>query len=783
MFLKTLRQVVIAAACLACPAVAVAASKGGQFSLVAEASGPVSKLTLDVQLRPAPADLGKSFSLYIVALVGNQPVSLTPAGAVLGVVSPFRTAPVQNERLRIIDGLDLSGLACTQLYAGYGSDLADMLASASWSLVYTVPEASSAAPCQQPSLAPVSGLGMVEGYVYSKGGQLLLSDSATPPAGASVVAGAQVSAGGSSGSSDASGAFLLRGLAPGGVTLAASANGFNPVSASLTVFGDTLIRRSSPAVSRATALESVNAAIKQLGLSNGALVLGPSNPLPSGTQIAALLAETGQTPFIYSPSGPQWFFFADPTPEQRFSHPVSYYFVDANSGAFTARVARSRPLINRVVSYENLGPIVRSEQLARLPADVTSVKAASVQQAFAGAPQDGQLMAASSIVCDPAGEPITYALLVKGFPEDEMQVDIDRIKKNLPALTGSSNIQITEMAFDHSSDQSDPAAQLTAAAQKLYAKMRACDTFFVYIDSHGEEPVTEKVGLPIGEGGGYKVVQIQHGNVQLATKPSSSYTNGKVLFQPEQLALQDMPACRFIGIVDSCYSGAWIPIITKVLTPKTGLDATFLTSTDDKSKSVAWGSWDPRGPTGGVFTTALINALNDGKTAAPAASDPPELSGSASGQAFIKARNLDNVSTLTVTKTNCITGACQKPQFWVRPKLAGETCGPVKTACVYPATPVQVAAAFTNGSGSCGANSSFNDSFTIRAADGKVSLTESNGSSFGGTVDSACVFTATRGSSETMAGTLQASGGASGKYSYTNAAGCKTTWDFSFSPK
>lgn len=130
------------------PLVAPAAPEG--FAAWIDASGPLHRSQLKLELEAGTADRGRSGQLYVAALLPDgQWLSYTPGGwvqAAGGNFQPALTATLGRHSLLLASGADLSGLAGAQLYAGYGSSLQDLLAREAYARVYTVGGALGGAP-------------------------------------------------------------------------------------------------------------------------------------------------------------------------------------------------------------------------------------------------------------------------------------------------------------------------------------------------------------------------------------------------------------------------------------------------------------------------------------------------------------------------------------------------------------------------------------------------------------------------------------------------------------
>ena len=117
-------------------------SASAPYSISGAASGPLSARTLSVNVQPALAELGASRQIFVAALLGSQIYFLTPAGWRLwtgGSFPPYSSGALAAQTIRVFDGsLDLSGVTGAQIYVGYGTDSAEMLANGRYSLVHTV---------------------------------------------------------------------------------------------------------------------------------------------------------------------------------------------------------------------------------------------------------------------------------------------------------------------------------------------------------------------------------------------------------------------------------------------------------------------------------------------------------------------------------------------------------------------------------------------------------------------------------------------------------------------
>lgn len=107
------------------------------------ASGPLSARVLDVDVQPAMADLGGARQIFVAARVGTRLYFRTSSGwqawAGGGFPPYFDGLLAAGQSIRILDGsLDLSAIAGTHIFVGYGVDSSEMLANGRFALVHTV---------------------------------------------------------------------------------------------------------------------------------------------------------------------------------------------------------------------------------------------------------------------------------------------------------------------------------------------------------------------------------------------------------------------------------------------------------------------------------------------------------------------------------------------------------------------------------------------------------------------------------------------------------------------
>ncbi len=112
-------------------------------SITGSASGPLSARVLSVTIQPDQSELGASRQIYVAALLTDGSYYFrTSAGWQLwtsGAFPVYASGALAEQTIQLLDGsLDLSGIVGTQIYVGYGTDDAEMVANTRYSLVHTV---------------------------------------------------------------------------------------------------------------------------------------------------------------------------------------------------------------------------------------------------------------------------------------------------------------------------------------------------------------------------------------------------------------------------------------------------------------------------------------------------------------------------------------------------------------------------------------------------------------------------------------------------------------------
>lgn len=119
-----------------------AAAAPAGFSAWADAQGPRHLTSLSLSLQAGTEDLGQAGEVFVAAaLPDGRLFALTGSGwqaVSQGAVPAYQAVTLGRHTLNVLQQADLTSLAGTQVYAGYGRNLADMLARQAYSRVYTV---------------------------------------------------------------------------------------------------------------------------------------------------------------------------------------------------------------------------------------------------------------------------------------------------------------------------------------------------------------------------------------------------------------------------------------------------------------------------------------------------------------------------------------------------------------------------------------------------------------------------------------------------------------------
>ena len=114
----------------------------GSFYFSGRTRGIKRAFTLDGIYRPVAADAGRSINVYLAAILGGNLYvrdattwTLWTPGSALRVFATGTAGSGMSE-INVITDLDVSGLSGVQVYMGYGTSEADMLANGKFGLVH-----------------------------------------------------------------------------------------------------------------------------------------------------------------------------------------------------------------------------------------------------------------------------------------------------------------------------------------------------------------------------------------------------------------------------------------------------------------------------------------------------------------------------------------------------------------------------------------------------------------------------------------------------------------------
>lgn len=140
-------RLLIGVGVLCCAWLAHAAPAG--FSAWMEAQGPNHRASLTVRVQAGTADVGRAGQLFVAALLpSGQIVALTSAGwqgVSTGGVPAYQNVTLGQHSVPLASQADLQALSGTAIFAGYGTDLQDMVNRQAFSRVYVIDTALTGA--------------------------------------------------------------------------------------------------------------------------------------------------------------------------------------------------------------------------------------------------------------------------------------------------------------------------------------------------------------------------------------------------------------------------------------------------------------------------------------------------------------------------------------------------------------------------------------------------------------------------------------------------------------
>ncbi|MHC4339683.1 MAG: hypothetical protein ACYSX0_05675 [Planctomycetota bacterium] len=505
-------------------------------------------------------------------------------------------------------------------------------------------------------------LGSVEGYVYAPPGTpnaIVLGHTDTPPPGHAPVRSATVSVEGRAGTrpTDADGHFRIDAVAPGLRRLLVTPSGGAQVEFPLTVLSGATIRVGPPTVSREQAIDIVEQEIDaSLPLPMElTTILGPQQPLPTGTLVEAAFAgnEDGTEPVVtFQAPSPHWFFFVDQIPTAPFAHPVTYYFVDAETGQLTTQEQGSWPFLNGRTYYAEPAVNIASPDLIRAP---TRTRLTSLTSVTPVEPVAESRLADHVPNCT---NPRTHVLVIKGFIRGDFDTDFTRMKDFAPRLNAASR-RLYEPPQTGSAI--DGLATIRQKFRELCSFTNPCDTVIVSIHTHGNPNGTEDLQQgPVDDGNG--------------TKQSKVKFRPALVFQNE---FKNCKACHFVFILDSCHSGKAMEELASLVTklPNDFRGKKFQIFASCKADEVAHGGSNPD-PPGSYFLRHFVSGLDSIINAQGGTVNA--LTSAQFTSAFNQAipptvQETAKYPTRWNVNTNQFDPS-QHPTMWEKPMQPGETC-------------------------------------------------------------------------------------------------------------
>jgi hypothetical protein len=498
-----------------------------------------------------------------------------------------------------------------------------------------------------------NGRGSVSGYLFTASdGSLVLHRTAAPPAGATAARGVlvEVPGQGSVRTGD-NGSFTLTNLLTGITTLKTGS-----LSVPLTVIADSTIQLGDPPVTRAMAIEEVRRAL-QMEIMPGQKIdiFALVQPLPIGTAINSALSTDAP---LHRTVREQWFVYVDLEPGPRFSHPVLYYLVDTETAALTKIEADSWPTLNGYSYYRVDGPLTgipdvvemaeRQGRSLNMQAETTEGREPVIRLpgTHGRADEDGK----------------TYLMTVVGDSREDFMADPPRIPALLTRM-GLPPIAVREEVRPWIYGKNASSA-LISRFNSLASKTRSGDTFIFYLTTHG---TFARMGVNYGP----KTYSFSLQTEKPLPKNDPEYW-GKyyknILFSPFNLNFSLCKACRIIIIVDTCYSGNWVPMMMPRLEALSGKEVVLMTAADESKtatginnqQSVTIDDKQVIVPIGGLFTNALIHVFN----------------GTVSGSTLYEKMNTGYTKAANYTKAvnNIEKRSYQNPLYWSRTLKPDEKC-------------------------------------------------------------------------------------------------------------
>ena len=425
---------------------------------------------------------------------------------------------------------------------------------------------------------PASMLGKVEGFLYSDGSRRIITQSATPPASFSPVAGVTVVIPAVSARStqpnipefpqvlareflpktflpltaevqfvqaerrtvtDGVGHFLVSDAVAGPTTLI-----IDSLEIPILVIPGATVQVGNPTVTREVATQKVLAALPQV-VSDPLFcyVMGSLQPVPAGTQLGGALDDNGPTTLDRS----QWLFYVDGQPGVKFEKNVTFFLVDAESGAVNQVKASSWPALNGFGYFKFSEDNEVSPCLIRRPELTNQLRPVAKQE-------DTSSQAQLAAVLEECPDARSFLLTVSGSAESDEVANLKKIKaifgKNgIPPL--AKHLSYTSLDFN----RENPSDDVKALLKKLYPEARPCDLVFVYICSHGAigGPKLETTFITADQ----TITRTRDdGTTKTTTRPG--HPVGFTVLNPSSLDFTGCKACTVVLFLEYCHAGGFI---------------------------------------------------------------------------------------------------------------------------------------------------------------------------------------------------------------------------------
>ncbi len=489
-----------------------------------------------------------------------------------------------------------------------------------------------------------TGIGKVEGYAFTDGaGAVVLQRLAAGGPGLTPVNNASVTVpGGTPVATNSIGKFRLTGLKAASYKLSVTPSGGAKTDFLVTVVGDATVLVGEPSITRSAAVDQAKLKALTLGPATQVLVVGALSPLPSGTVVKGAMASAGASsdPGMRLASE-HWVFMLDRYSDFLYSHPVQYLLIDAATGHETVVDAQSWPLINGVNFFKDQDASLLAGEVAQAPSDVTPAPPTRAAGSGLISPTRHHVEG-----CATGGK--TWVIQLIGGREYQMSKTYVQMSEMLDHAFGSTpNIRTT----NDTRGPKDPLQYLNEQMDYIKRNAEPCDTVLIFVYAHGYDGGA----FDLEYNGGFFTT----GDLQTLT--------------PDSFNFDGLKACHLHIYLDGCWSGDWIPKLAPKLIPKTGLDATIITSTDGEHRALGSGlrhaALPPFQKGGLIFSQFFSEAVG---TMSGGMYDPISAF-----DATIK-RLEDESGSAGVRPWWASSALNAGPQLWVRPRQPSETCGPYR---------------------------------------------------------------------------------------------------------